>query len=231
MITFRDPPPLQVRVESLKETVVAPPKFVAPLGAWLTGLLIIAITGTTGLWRENRDKGTELLAKALANSLPRQTESGVLRVLPLGSDMQAVRKQLDEVHATCGAVGGALGGALGGAVGGADAAITCLGAPFVRANTYTRLRIRFTASGGKLTAVIACPTFVHWSSAPVPDALADRVAHPAGRDCWRDEANLADNEWTYATLPDRAFTVAVVHGADSVRRAAAPTADTLIVRW
>ena len=50
MITFRDPPPLQVRVVSLKETVVAPPKFGAPIGAWLTGLLIISVTGAIGIW-------------------------------------------------------------------------------------------------------------------------------------------------------------------------------------
>ncbi len=219
MITFRDPPPLQVRVESLKETVQAPPTFGSPIGAWLAGLLIIAITGVIGIWRENHDKGAKMLAAAMSNTLPRQTEVGVLRVLPLGTEMRAVLQQLNEVHTTCRASGSA------------DSAITCLGFPLVRANTYSRLRIRFTAREGRLTAIDACPTFVHWASTAVPDALAERVAHPAARDCWRDEANLADNEWTFATLPDRAFTVAVVHGADSVRRAAAPTRDTLIVRW
>ncbi len=219
MITFRDPPPLQVRVESLKETVEVPPKFGAPIGAWVTGLLIISITGASGIWRENHDKGTALLAAAMSNTLPRQTEVGVLRVLPVGTEMRAVVKQLDEVHVTCRAAGSA------------DSTITCLGFPLVRANTYSRVRIRFTAHEGRLTAVDACPMFVHWTTTPVPDALADRVAHPIARDCWRDDTNPADNEWTYATLPDRAFTVAVVHGADSVRRAAAPTNDTLIVRW
>ena len=219
MISFSEPPPLQVRVESLKETVEAPPKFGAPIGAWLTGLLMISLTGTIGIWRANTDKGKELLTAALSNSLPRQTERGLLRVMPLGTDLREVRRQLDEIHVTCRAAGGA------------DSIITCLGFPIVRANTYMRERVRFTARNGKLTAVNACPTFVHWSTTPVPDALADRVAHPVARDCWRDEANPADNEWTFATLPDRAFTVSLVHGADSVSRKTNPTRDTLIVHW
>jgi hypothetical protein len=109
--------------------------------------------------------------------------------------------------------------------------VTCLGFPIVRANTYARLRVRFTAKNGALASVDACPTFVHWSTAPVPAALAERVTHPAASDCWRDESNLADNAWTYATLPDKPFTVRVVHAADSVSRTAPATADTLIVRW
>ncbi len=219
MITFRDPPPLQVRVESRKEPVRVPPKFGAPIGAWFSGLLIIAITGIIAISNQNHDKGTELLVAALTNTLPQQAESGVLRVLPTGSEMREVLVQLGEAHATCRTLGLA------------DSVVICLGAPIVRANTYMRQRVRFTARAGKLTAVEACPTFVHWSTATVPEALASRVAHPPAHDCWRDAANLADNEWTFATLPDRAFTVALVHGTDSVSRKAAPTSDTLIVRW
>lgn len=219
MISFSEPPPLQVRVESLKEAVQPTPKFGAPIGAWLTGLLIIALTGIVGIWRENHSKGTKMLEAAMTNTLPRQTEAGVLRVLPLGTDMRAVLTQLEELRATCRTVGAS------------DSLVVCLGFPIVRANTYTRQRIRFTARDGKLSAVEACPTFVHWSTTPVPDALAARVAHPAAHDCWRDEANQADNDWAFATLPDRAFTLVVVHGADSVRRLDSPTADTLVVRW
>ena len=51
------------------------------------------------------------------------------------------------------------------------------------------------------------------------------------RDWKRDETNAADNEWSYSTVPDRAFTVARVHGADTVSRRAAATTDTLIVDW
>ena len=219
MITFRDPPPLQVRVESLKVVPEAPPKFGAPIGAWVQGMLLIAVAGIIGIWHENRDKGRELLAAAMSNALPRQAERDVLRVMPIGSDMRAVVKQLDDVHVTCRTTGTA------------DSGMTCLGLPIVRANTYTRQRIRFRARDGKLAAVEACPVFVHWATTPVPDELAARVLLPPARDCWRDDTNPADNEWTFATLPDRAFTVAVVHGADSVSRKSAPTSDTLIVRW
>ena len=219
MITFRDPPPLQVRVESLKPPTEAPPKFGAPIGAWFVGLLIMSISGIIAISRENHAKGSELLAAAMTNSLSREAENGILRVMPLGSDMREVLTQLGEVRTTCRTLGTA------------DSVVVCLGSPIVRANTYTRQRIRFTAQRGKLAAVDACPTMVHWSTTTVPDALAERVAHPPAHDCWRDEANLADNEWMFATLPDHRFTVTVVHGSDRVSRADAPTTDTLIVHW
>jgi hypothetical protein len=221
MITFRDPPPLQVRVESLKEPVAPPPKLGASIGAWVTGMLmiVISVSGVIAISNRNHDKGTELLAAALANTLPQQAERGVLRVLPSGSDMRAVLAQLEEAHATCRTLGLA------------DSVVICLGAPTVRANTYSRVRFRFTGRAGKLTAVEACPTFVHWSTATVPEALDARVTHPPAHDCWRDASNIADNEWTFATLPDHRFTVTVVHGADRVSRADEPTRDTLIVHW
>lgn len=219
MIAFSDPPPLPVRVQSLKQKSEAPPTFDAPVVGWAIVILLIAVGGIVASTQRRQLSANDSLAAAMTNSLPREVARGVLATLPVGTPLQDVRKTLATIHATCRTVSAA------------DTAMICLGTPIVRANTFVRERIRFDFRADALTTVHACPTFVHWSRTPVPTALAERVAHPLANDCWRDDANLADNEWTYATLPDKPFTTVTVHAADSVRRKAEPTADTLVVRW
>ncbi len=219
MIAFSDPPPLPVRVQSLKEKSEAPPTFDAPVVGWAIGILLLTVGGIVAGMQRRQLSANDALAAAMTNSLPREVTRGVLATLPVGTPLKEVRKTLAVVHATCRSVSSA------------DTTLICLGTPIVRANTFVRQRIRFEFHADTLTTVQACPTFVHWSRTPVPAALAERVAHPLANDCWRDEANLADNDWTYATLPDKAFTTVTVHAADSVRRKSEPTADTLIVRW
>lgn len=219
MITFRDPPPLPVRVPSLQKSPEEPRTFGAPIRGWLLGLFVIACLAVAASRQTARRSENDAFFAAMTNSFPRQLENGVLAIVALGSPMRNLRQRLEEIHAECRGRDGS------------DSAITCLSPPKVWSNTYSRLRVRFSSLNRKLTAVEACPTLVHWSSNPVPTSLADRVVMSEAHGCWRDESNPADNQWTYATLPDHAFTVTVVHATDSVRRAASPTADTLIVRW
>jgi hypothetical protein len=109
--------------------------------------------------------------------------------------------------------------------------LACLGLPIIRANTYTQIAIRFGSSRGAVTSVSACPTIVHWKIRTVPAPLVQRLSTQNQKTCWRDETNAADNEWSYSTVPDRPFTVARVHGADTVSRRTTATTDTLIVDW
>ncbi|MBC7843958.1 MAG: hypothetical protein H7099_16675 [Gemmatimonadaceae bacterium] len=219
MIAFRDPPPLPVRVRSLKASAEAPPVFESPFVPWLVSILLMIGAAFVGSQLRTERTQKEVLVGALANGLPRQVEHGIVSALPLGTSMRDVRDRLAAIRTTCRSDSVA------------DTVTVCLGAPIVRANSFSRTRVRLIFRAGTLRQVNACPTFVHWSRTPVPSELADRVAHPPRNDCWRDDANLADNAWTYATLPDRAFTTVTVHGADSARRKSAPTPDTLIVRW
>ena len=219
MIAFSDPPPLPVRVQSLKEKAVAPPTFDAPVVGWALGILFLIVGGIVAGMQQRQLSATEALAAAMANSLPREVARGVLATLPVGTPLNDVRKTLATIRATCRSENVA------------DTTMICLGTPIVRANTFVRERVRFEFRGNTLQAVRVCPAFVYWARTPVPGALAERVAHPLANDCWRDESNLADNEWTYATLPDIPFTTVTVHAADSVRRKAEGTADTLVVRW
>ena len=221
MITFRDPPPLEVRVKSLK-TAIAPPTFEAPITPWLVSLLAIAGLGFAASRQNDALTEKEDLVAAFANSLPREVERGVLARIPLGAAMSNVRARIDEAHLSCRTSAGSAAG---------DSVLTCLGKPIVRANTYTQLSIRFGSSGGALTSVSACPTIVHWTTRFVPALFVARLAAQNEQSCWRDETNAADNEWSYSTVPDRAFTVARLHGADTVSRRSAQTKDTLIVDW
>ncbi len=219
MITFRDPPPLAVRVKSMKELQPASPIFESPLIPWLVGLLLLTAGGLIASKQRHQRSERAMLAAAMNNSQPREAERGVLAVLPIGTSINVVRTRLDDIRAPCRQRGSP------------DTTLTCLAFPIVRANTYARLTVRFSSHDQKLTAVEACPTFVHWSRTPEPAALAVRVEQSSANGCWRDQANVADNEWSFAILPDHPFTMAVVHGADSVRRKDAATRDTLIVRW
>ena len=222
MITFRDPPPLEVRVKSLKEPAIAPPTFEAPIGLGAFILLALVTTGIAVSSQSAQRTAKENLALAVSNSLPRQVESGVLALIPIGTPTPEVRSHINDAHLSCRSIAGRAAG---------DSALTCLGTPIVRANTYTQIAIRFGSSRGALTSVSACPTVVHWKVSAVPSEIIQRLAAQSGNNCWRDATNAADNEWSYSTVPDRAFTVARVHGADTVSRRAAPTKDTLIVDW
>jgi hypothetical protein len=219
MITFRDPPPLHVRVQESKKPAEVPGVFDAPIAWWLFGLFTIACLAVLAARQTTQRVADDAFAGAMTNSLPHQLEHEVLALVAPGTPMRDVRAKLDKMHLTCRTTDGA------------DSSVTCLSPPVVFSNTYSRLSVHFAARDRKLIAVYACPTFVHWSSKAVQPALAQRVAASQPGRCWRDEANPADNEWTFATLPDFAFTVGVVHAADTVRRKAAATRDTLIVRW
>ena len=222
MITFRDPPPLEVRVKSLKEPAIAPPTFEAPFGLWAFLLLTLVTTGIVVSSQSAQRTAKESLVQAFSNSLPRQVESGLLTLIPIGTSMPRVRARIDDVHLTCRSTAGVSAG---------DSVLTCLGLPIVRENTYAQIAIRFGSSRGSLTSVSACPTVVHWKVRAVPSEIVQRLAAQSGNSCWRDATNAADNEWSYSMVPDRAFTVARVHGADTVSRRAAATSDTLLVDW
>lgn len=222
MITFRDPPPLQVRVQSLKEPAIAPPTFDSPLIPGLILLFVITIGGIIASSQVHRRDDLDALRAAFSNSLQHQVEAGISAVIPVGTKMSDVRERLTELHAICRRAP---------AVPSQDWVLVCLGEPIVRDNSYSRYSIRFASRGGKLASLSACPTLVHWKTRAVPVDLVTRFADHVDRGCWRDEANVADNEWTFGTLPDHAFTTAVVHTSDTVTLRSTPTADTLIVIW
>lgn len=222
MITFRDPPPLEVRVQSLKEPAIAPPIFSPPMLSFAIGFLVIAVLGIAASSANNRRSEKDALVEALSNALPRQVEIGLLALTPIGTSMRQVRARIDETNVRCRTTSIASTD---------DSLLTCLALPNVHDNSYSQISIRFASARGALTAVSACPSVVHWTTRTVPADIVRRQAAQTGQTCWRDETNVADNEWTYANVPDRAFTVARVHGADTVSRRAAATADTLVVDW
>lgn len=222
MITFRDPPPLEVRVRSMKEPVVAPPTVQAPLVTLAIALMVLIVGGIVVSSQPNDRSAKESLVAAFANSLPREVEHGVLALIPIGTSMRKLRSQVDELHVHCvNTTNSTIG----------DTLLTCLGTPTVWGNSFSQLSIRFASTHGALTSVSACPALVHWKMRPVPLPTMPRLSTQSARTCWRDETNVADNEWTYATVPDRAFTVVRVHGSDTVSRQAASTKDTLFVNW
>jgi hypothetical protein len=222
MITFRDPPPLEVRVRSLKETATAPPTFDAPVVPWAIGMFVIIVLGIAAGVQQRSRTGKELLAAAVSNSLPREVERGVLTQLPIGTSMRQVRARIGELRLPCRDVTRAARG---------DSVLACLGMPIVRENTFAQLAMRFKFRNDELVALTACPGVVHWKTRAVPADIAQRLASQTAGTCWRDETNPADNEWTYGIVPDRPFTVARVHAADTVIRRATPTADTLVLDW
>jgi len=223
MITFRDPPPLRARVQPPRP-VVAPRRPERPVALWTIGLLALGLTlaGHLGVrsWLIRGDE--QLLGDALRNTIPLEAERGASRQLPVGTPMRDVVSQVSALRAVCREEPDSLPGA---------SVRTCLGQPVIRSNSYTRMLFRFASRDGRLTGITACPAVVHWSPTALPAHLVAATAAAGRLRCWRDGQNVTDNEWGFATLPDRRYTVALVHASDSLFRNEAPTPDTLIVRW
>lgn len=229
VITFRDPPPLPARVAPPERATSADAnRLVQPWLYAVIGLVVLLVVASRA---QAHQASNEAFGAAFGNNLPRMVERELLRELPIGTsanDLAARLGGVDGTTVTCRAepaTAASLTPTL-------DSTRVCLGKPVVRANSYTRMIVRFTTHDGRLSGVHACPALVHWSRAVLPSRIVRQLHAPAvATGCWRDEQNPADNEWIYATVPDRAFTVAAVHGADTVARSASPTVDTLIVHW
>lgn len=223
MITFRDPPPLRSRVQPPRP-VVAPRQPERPVALWTIGLLALALTlaGQMGVrsWLTRGDQ--QLLGDALRNTISSEAERGARLQLPVGTPMHDLVSQLSALRAVCRVDADSQPGA---------SMLTCLGQPVIRSNSYTRMIFRFASRDGRLTGITACPAVVHWAAAALPSRIAAASAAVGPASCWRDGQNVADNGWGFATLPDRRYTVALVHASDSLFREDAPTPDTLIVRW
>ena len=223
MITFRDPPPLRARVQPPRPVVVTrqPER---PVALWMIGLLALALTlaGHLGVrsWLTRGDD--QLLGDALRNTIPLEAERGARRQLPIGTPIRDVAAQVGALKAICRVEADSLPGV---------SIRTCLGQPVIRSNAYTRMLFRFASRDGRLTAITACPAVVHWSTTALPPHIANAGTAAGQAPCWRDGQNVADNEWGFATLPDRRYTVTLVHATDSLFRNDAPTPDTLLVRW
>ena len=224
MITFRDPPPLRARVQPPRPVVV-PRRAETPVALWSIGLLALALTlaGHFGVRSWLTRGNDQLLGDALRNTIPDKAERGARQQLPAGTPMRDVVSQVEALRAVCRVEPDSMPGA---------STRTCVGQPVIRSNSYTRMVFRFSARDGRLTGISACPAAMHWSSTALPMHIAAALTTTAGQNgCWRHGANVADNEWGFATLPDRRYTVALVHASDSLFRRETPTADTLIVRW
>lgn len=223
MITFRDPPPLRARVQPPRPVVV-PRRPERPVALWTIGLLALALTlaGHLGVrsWLTRGDE--QLLGDALRNTIPLEAERGARRQLPVGTPLRDVVSQVGALRAVCRVEADSLPG---------TSIRICLGQPVIRSNSYTRMVFRFASRDGRLTGITTCPAVVHWSATAVPAHIASAGAAAGLGRCWRDGQNVAENEWGFATLPDRRYTVALVHASDSLFRTEAPTPDTLIVRW
>ena len=221
MITFRDPPPLPLRVQAVR--LPAATRSARPAAAWrfwVAGAFGVALFATVGVRLQRQQELIDALGPALSNTNVAQTERLLLDQLSIGTPIARVAQQLDAARVVCRRATPSLGG---------DSALVCLGRAQLRANVYTQMVLRLAHRAARLVTVDACPALLHWSRATLPARLEPRSADD-GR-CWRDASNIADNAWTYAVLPDAPFTVALLHAADTVTRRDDPTRDTLMVRW
>ena len=223
MITFRDPPPLPLRVQAVRlpaATTSARPA--ASWRSWVAGALGVALFATVGVRLQRQQELIDALGPALSNTSAAQTYRLVIEQLPVGTPIARVRRQLDAARVACRRERSAVT---------LDSTLVCLGLPQVRANVYTRMVLRFEYRAAKLVSIGACPALIHQSRIRPPVQLLKRNASTAPARCWRDPGNVAENEWTYGMVPDAAFTVAAVHATDTTARGVAATPDTLIVHW
>jgi hypothetical protein len=115
---------------------------------------------------------------------------------------------------------------------GTDSLLTCLGHAVRYDRVYSRMAFRVASRGDSVTQVVACPALVVHRRAP-PASLLDRARPAVGAyACWRDEANPADSDWAWTTLPESVrFTVVPIPDAPRMRVESAPSGDTITVVW